>query len=195
MPDPTQMQIKCDINESRITLIRQGMPVKITIDAIPGLQLTGQIKKVNRYAEPGSWFSSSVKEYATTIEIINPPENIRTGMSAEAQIYVEQLDEALQIPIQGIYEHGGEMYSLIQHGPQQFETVEVQLQATNDMMASITSGLKQDDRVVLNLRSHLTLMNLPPVTKDDNAEIRMMGAQQKSMLASNEKNGGENGGV
>ena len=127
LPDPGRMQIKCKVNESRITLIKAGMPAKISIDAINGMTLTGQVKKVNRYAEPGSWFSSSVKEYATTIEIIDPPENIRTGMSAEAQIFVEQLDDALQIPIQGLYEHGGEMFSLVQREPGKFETVKVEL--------------------------------------------------------------------
>ncbi len=101
LPDPSLMQVKCKINESRITLIQEGMPAKISVDAIPGMKLTGRVQKVNRYAEPSSFFSSSIKEYATIIEIINPPENIRTGMTAETQIFVEQLEDAAQIPIQG----------------------------------------------------------------------------------------------
>ncbi|MGB7346342.1 MAG: efflux RND transporter periplasmic adaptor subunit, partial [Pirellulaceae bacterium] len=136
LPDPSQMQIKCKINESRITLIKEGMPVKIAVDAIPGMKLQGRVKKVNRYAEPGSFFSSNIKEYATIVEIVNPPESIRTGMTAEAQIFVEQLEDAVQIPIQGLYEHGDKMYSLVQTGPQSFETRLVKIGATNDTMAS-----------------------------------------------------------
>ena len=116
LPDPTLMQIKCKINESRVTLIREGMPAKISVDAIPGLQLVGRVKKVNRYASQCSWMSSSVKEYATIVEIIDPPENIRTGMTAEAQIFVEQLPDALQVPIQALYEHGNDFYTLVQRG-------------------------------------------------------------------------------
>jgi multidrug efflux pump subunit AcrA (membrane-fusion protein) len=174
LPDPRRMQVKCNVNESRITLIKEGMPAKISIDAISGLTLTGRVKKVNRYAEPGSWFSSSVKEYATTIEIIDPPENIRTGMSAEAQIFVEQLDNALQIPIQGLYEHGGKMFSLIQRGREKFDTVLVDLQATNDTMASVGNSIKEGDKVVLNLREHLSLMDLPSIDEDDNSDMRAM---------------------
>ncbi len=171
LPDPSQMQVKCNINESRITLIREGMPARITVDAIPGLKLTGRVTKVNRYAEPGSWMSST-KEYATYIEIFDPPDNIRTGMTADVRIFVEQLDDAIQIPIQGLYEHGGEMFTLKQDGPSDFETVKIKLGATNDTMASIVEGLNENDRIVLNLREHLSLMDLPDIAREDNSELR-----------------------
>ena len=172
LPDPSLMQVKCKVNESRITLIREGMAARVEIDAIPGMKLTGRVVKVNRYAEPGSYFSSSIKEYATIIEIINPPENIRTGMTAEVQIFVEQLDDALQIPIEGLYEHGPDMFTLVMKGPEQFETAKVGIQATNDMMASITDGLTENDVVVLNLRDHLSLMQLPKIIREDNSGMR-----------------------
>ncbi len=69
LPDPNAMQVKCKINESRITLVREGMAARISVDAIPGLTLTGRVKKVNRYAEPSSFFSSSIKEYATIVDV------------------------------------------------------------------------------------------------------------------------------
>lgn len=177
LPDPTQMQVKCKINESRITLIKPGMPVKIAIDAIPDMKLKGVVKKVNRYAEPNGFFSSSIKEYATTIEIINPPENIRTGMTSEVQIFVEQLEDSLQIPIQGLYEHGGSLYTLVRRSPTTFDTVAVKIGATNDTMASITEGLQENDIVVLNLREHLSLMDLPDLEDEDNSEMRELGGQ------------------
>jgi hypothetical protein len=172
LPDPSLMQVKCKVNESRITLIREGMAARISIDAIPGMKLTGRVIKVNRYAEPGSFFSSSIKEYATIIEIIDPPENIRTGMTATVQIFVEQLDDALQIPIEGLYEHGSDMFTLVMKGPDQFETFKVGIQATNDKMASISEGLADEDVVVLNLRDHLDLMKLPEIVREDNSGMR-----------------------
>tara|TARA_R110002049_G_scaffold4601_6_gene32917 strand:+ start:132843 stop:134723 length:1881 start_codon:yes stop_codon:yes gene_type:complete len=172
LPDPSQMQVECKINESRITLIREGMAAKISVDAIPGMVLKGRVKKVNRYAEPGGFFSSSVKEYATIVSIIDPPDNIRTGMTAEAQIFVEQISDATQIPIQGLYEHGGRMYSLVQEGPQSFRTTEVEIGATNDTMASINSGLEPGETVILNLREHLDLMDLPELVQEDNSDMQ-----------------------
>jgi multidrug efflux pump subunit AcrA (membrane-fusion protein) len=172
LPDPSLMQVKCKINESRITLITEGMAARIEIDAIPGMKLTGRVVKVNRYAEPGSFFSSSIKEYATIVEIIDPPENIRTGMTAEVQIFVEQHDDALQIPIEGLYEHGPDMYSLVMKGPDEFVTSKIKIQATNDKMASVDAGLNDDDVVILNLRDHLDLMELPEIVREDNSGMR-----------------------
>ena len=161
LPDPTKMQVKAKINESRITLVSEGMPAKIRVDAIEGMVLLGRVKKVNRYAEPGSWFSSSIKEYACEIEIINPPDNIRTGMTAEVRIFVEQKKDALQIPIQGVYEHFGDTYTLVRTPEGNFETRKLTIGATNDTMATIQDGLKEGENIVLNLRNHLDQMDLP----------------------------------
>ncbi len=72
------MQVKARINESRVSLLEEGMPVRIRVGAVTD-ELLGQIIKVNKYAEPGSFFSASVKEYATFIKIFDPPPTIRTG--------------------------------------------------------------------------------------------------------------------
>lgn len=171
LPDPTKMQIRCKVNESRITLMRRGMPAKIRIDALPDSVLTGRVTKVNRYAEPSSWFSSSIKEYAVTVEIIDPPEVIRTGMTASVEVFVEQIALAKQVPIQALYEHDSKMYSLVQTGPQKFETRQVKLSATNETMASVSEGLKPGESAVLNLRQHLNLMDLPEVVLEDNSDM------------------------
>lgn len=173
LPDPSKMQVKTKINESRITLIAEGMAVKISVSSLPGLTLKGRVTKVNRYAEPNSGFTSSgIKEYAVLVDILNPPEMIRTGMTAEVQIFVEQLDDAIQMPIQGLYEHDNKMYALIQEGPKSFRTAEVTIGATNDTMATIKEGVKENDKVVLNLREHLNLMDLPDIQTDDNSEMK-----------------------
>ncbi len=84
LPDPSLMQVKCKINESRITLIQDGMPAKISVDAIPGMRLTGRVQP-RSIGTPNRAASSArpSKSTQTIIEIIDPPENIRTGMTAE----------------------------------------------------------------------------------------------------------------
>ena len=210
LPDPTKMQVRCKVNESQITLIQSGMPVKIAIDAMPGLRLRGRVSRVNRYAEPGGWMSSAIKEYATTIEIIDPPEDIRTGMTAAVEIFVEQLPDSLQIPIQGLYEHGGQMFTLVRQRDEtgnqrrdRYETRVVKIGATNDTMASIVSGLEEGENVILNLRQHLTLLDLPPIEREDNSDLddlrqldadtRLTGAAAPGRDAADDGGGGEQG--
>lgn len=166
LPDPNRMQVKAKINESRITLIREGMPVKIGITAASD-ELKGRVRRVNKYAEPGSWFSSSVKEYATFVEIMDPPETIRTGMTAEVRIFVEQLEDALQIPVQGIYEYKGHHFCLKKDG-EGWATTEIKIGATNDKMVTVDEGLAENDEIALNPRSRMDLMDLPEIADVEN---------------------------
>lgn len=165
LPDPTRMQVRAKVNESRITLIREGMRVKIRVGAVDG-ELSGAVVKVNKYAEPGNWWGSNVKEYAVIVQISDPPETIRTGMTAEVRIFVEQLQEATQIPILAVYESKRHYFVLIQKG-EKYETKEIKVQAANEKYVTISEGdVNVGDRVVLNPRNHLSKMNLPEL-KDE----------------------------
>ena len=104
LPDPANMQVKANVNEARVNLVRPGMAVEINIDAFGDVPLMGEVSKVNKYAEPGNWWSSTSKQYATIIAIIDPPAEIRTGLTAEVRIHVEHKDDALLLPVQAIFE-------------------------------------------------------------------------------------------
>jgi multidrug efflux pump subunit AcrA (membrane-fusion protein) len=190
LPNPNEMQVKADVNESRITLIADGMPAKVKVSAVPG-EMLAKVKRVNKYAEPGSWFSSSVKEYATYIEIINPPPTIRTGMTAEVRIYVEQLPNALQIPVHGVYEYKGLHFCLRKEGEDKWETVEITIGATNDKMVTIDEGLQEGDVVALNPRQHLDLMQFPEVEEvTDRDKLKEIGADAATPAAAEFGEGG-----
>jgi HlyD family secretion protein len=165
LPDPTRMQVKAKINESRISLIRDGMPVKIRVNAVEN-ELLGRVVKVNKYAEPGNWWGSNVKEYATFIQIINPPETIRTGMTAEVRIFVEQIEEAIQLPVHAVYETKRHHFVLVQEG-NRYATREIEIGATNDKFVTVKSGVKADESVVLDPRNHLEKMDIPEIREED----------------------------
>ncbi|MCY3005520.1 MAG: HlyD family efflux transporter periplasmic adaptor subunit [Planctomycetota bacterium] len=173
LPDPTRMQVKAKINESRISLIREGMPVKIRVNAAE-YELLGRVIKVNKYAEPGNWWGSNVKEYATFIQIVEPPETIRTGMTAEVRIFVEQIDKALQLPVHAVYEYKRHHFVLARDG-EKWDTREIKIGATNDKFVTVKEGIKPDDNVVLDPRNHMDKMNLPEIMEvDDRSKLVAM---------------------
>lgn len=194
LPDPARMQVKAKVNESQVTLIGEGMAATIKVGAAEG-EMMAVVKRVNKYAEPGNFFSSSVKEYATIIEIIDPPETIRTGMTAEVKIYVAQLEKALQIPVHGLYEHGGRHFCL-KKSEDGLETVEVKIGATNDEEVTIEEGLSEGDEVVLDTRRHLDLMDLPQIDEvGDREKLAEIGANAKKPVAPAKEEGGGGGGA
>lgn len=165
LPDPTRMQVKAKINESRISLIREGMPVKIRVNAVEN-ELLGRVFKVNKYAEPGNWWGSNVKEYATYVQIIDPPETIRTGMTAEVRIFVEQIDKAIQIPVHAVYESKRHHFVLVRD-QNKWDTREIKIGATNDKFVTVKDGVEANDNVVLDPRNHLDKMDIPEFEDED----------------------------
>ncbi len=73
LPDPSKMQVVAKVAESRIDRIKVGMPAKIEVEGLPGVELEGKVTRVNEYPAAENWFSANVKEYATTIEVLEPP--------------------------------------------------------------------------------------------------------------------------
>ena len=168
LPDPNHMQVKAKINEARVNLVRPGQAVTIRIDALGDQQLRGEVVKVNKYAEPGHWWRSTSKEYATYIHILDPPIGILTGLTAEARIHVERNESALQLPIQSVYEMGGRTFCLVQDGSR-WTTREISVLSTNGKTVAIneqrSDTLQTGEKVVANARRHANKFTIPEVER------------------------------
>jgi multidrug efflux pump subunit AcrA (membrane-fusion protein) len=179
LPNANDMQVKVTVNEARVTLIRPGMPVSIRLDALDDEMIEGEVTKINQFAEPGGHWSGANK-YATTIKIKNPPADLRVGMNAEAWIHVEQMPDALLLPVQALAESKGHFFSLVKNGDE-YETREVEIGSTNDQVATIDRGLEEGDEVVINPRSSGGLLKLPdlpdstPIAMDEIERIEIAG--------------------
>lgn len=170
LPNAQDMQVKATVNEARVTLVRPGLPVKIRVDALKDELLDGVVTKVNQYAEPSSFSSGNIKRYATFIKILNPPEGLRSGMNAEVRIYVDRKPDALQVPVQALAEHKGHFFTLVRNGDR-YETRQIKISSTNDKVATIESGLKEGDEVVMNPRAAGGLLVLPDLPDPTPAQI------------------------
>ena len=163
LPDPQFMQVDAKINESRVTLLEVGMPAKIRLEAFDEIDLLGEVTKVNEYPEASSWFSSQVKKYGTVISIVDPPSDIRAGLTAEVRIQVDFQEDALQLPVQAIHEHGGKLYCLVQQGLD-WDLREIEIAATNDKFAVVAKGVELNELVAMDPRPLLDFVDLPEIT-------------------------------
>lgn len=176
LPDPSRMQVKAKINESRITLIRDGMPVKINVGAAAD-ELLGRVIKVNKYAEQGNMWGPTVKEYVVIVQILNPPQEIRTGMTAEVRIFVEQITDAIQLPVHAVYEVKKHHFALVKKGDS-WDTREIKIGATNDKYVTIVDGISEEEMVVLDPRNHLDKMKIPEIEEvDDRDKLAKIAAE------------------
>lgn len=161
LPNPKQMQVLAKINESRIDLVRPGMTARVKIDALPEIELQGRVKKVSEYPmQQAGAYSAHIKEYATEIEIINPPPGLRPGMTAQAAVVADERDDAAQVPLQAVMERDGRYYCLVQTAAG-LAAKQVQVGPTNSKLVVIEKGLDPTDEVVMTPKQFVDKVALP----------------------------------
>jgi HlyD family secretion protein len=153
LPDLSHMQVKCTVHESKIDMLRRGLRAQITVQ---GRQFQGIVTSVASQPEPSNWFSGSVKEYAAIVAIESDPAGLRPGMTSAVEILVDNLKDALSVPVQALKEHRGRFYCWVD-GPTGAEKREVELGMSNNTRIQIVKGLTDGERVLLN----------PPESADD----------------------------
>jgi multidrug resistance efflux pump len=159
LPDATKMQVKAKINEARVTLIQPKMTASVRLDALGDATFPGRVTRVNEYPEPSSWFSSQVKEYATYIRILDSPQRIRPGLTAEVTIHVERVEDAIIVPVQAIAERKRRYFCVAQVGDA-WEARPVQVVATNDKYVMLASGVEPGEVVAMNPKDLLETLTI-----------------------------------
>ena len=172
LPDRSAMECEIEINEALVDFVRAGMSASVRLVGLPDAVLPGTVRKVNEYAEPSSWRTSGVKEYAAFVTVDIPDERMRTGMTAEVTVHVEHLPSALQVPVQALLSHGRDVtgedrYYCIRRAGTEWEARRVTRGSTNDRFAVIESGIVEGDQVSLDPRKLVSQVELPVLSAYD----------------------------
>jgi len=144
--DLSRLLIDVDVSEVDINRVTIGQPVSLAFDAISDEQYTGTVTDI---ASTGTSVSGAVN-FTVTVEVDNPDQNIKPGMTAAANIAVSQLDNVLLVPSRAIKTLGGKrvVYVLRNNLP---TPVEISLGATASNYSQIMQGdIKEGDLIILN---------------------------------------------
>lgn len=157
LPDLTKMKVNARIHETRISLIRPGMPVKVKVDAFNEEDFHGVVDTVASVpSSTGSSFMRDIKEYEAAVLLTDDPEKVsrlRPGLNANLEILVDSRDDVLQCPMQAILTVVGKQFAFVIHGDK-VERRDVEIGQASERMIEVKSGLKEGEQVVLNPRTH-----------------------------------------
>jgi multidrug efflux pump subunit AcrA (membrane-fusion protein) len=104
LPDPNHMQVRARVNESKISMIREGQKAHIRIDAFPDRPLTGTVESVTAMPAPTSMAGQDVRVYYATVEIDTGGfDELRPGLSAEVTFLVDQPRSVVRVPLQAVH--------------------------------------------------------------------------------------------
>jgi len=147
LPTAESAMVEVDIHEASLEKVRVGLPVVVTVDALPGKKFFGSVQRIAPLPDPQSmWMNPDLKVYNTDVYLEGNIPSLRTGMSCKVDIIVEQYDDAVYVPVQTVLRVGGEStVFVVKDGSIEERKVKVGLD--NRRMIRIISGLDEGEVV------------------------------------------------
>lgn len=160
LPDLNNMQVKMTVHESKIEQLKINDLANIRIT---DHEYEGRIVAIANQPEPGSWFQSNIKEYATYVKIERPKDgakseiknSLKPGLTAETEVLIADLPNVIAVPVSCIVEQSGKYFAWVVPDPNmnKIEKRTLLVGLTNQKLIEVSDGLKEGDVVLLNPRA------------------------------------------
>src|SRR5262249_57682217 len=92
--DLTQMQVIANIDQADIGLVEQAKSVKFSVDAFPGKDFVGTIQQMRLNPQT----VQNVVTYNVVIDVKNPEQTLKPGMTANLVITIDERNNVLKVP-------------------------------------------------------------------------------------------------
>ena len=140
------LEIVADFAESDAAGIDVGAPATVTFDALAGEQAEGSVIAVDPVATTSA---SGLITYSVRVQVTNPPDAVREGMTASVSVLVDEVTDALIVP-QGAITGSGDRASVLLQGPDgTAEATPVTIGLQGDSGTEVTGGLQEGDVLVI----------------------------------------------
>jgi HlyD family secretion protein len=92
--DLRRMRVMADVDEADVGKLKEAMEAEAVVDAFPGETFKGTVEQV-RYSPNNV---QGVVTYSAVVEVENPEEKLRPGMTATVTIKTKEVKNALRVP-------------------------------------------------------------------------------------------------
>ncbi len=149
LPTADSMMVVIRVHESSLGKVKAGQRAQLSVDALPDSVFTGTVTKIAPLPDAQSVFMNpDLKVYDTQIMIEGVHADLRTGMSCQATVLVDQYDDAIAVPMQAVVGRDGQSVVYVVNGSQSEPRV-VQTGLDNNAVVHILSGLEEGEQVLL----------------------------------------------
>ena len=151
IPDLRVMQVQVQVHEADINKVKEEQPTTVTMDTYPGLVLHGKVTKIATIAgEPGQRHNEEVKKFTVDITLDSTEEmTLKPGISAKAEVFVEEKEDVLSVPLQCVFIEEGTHYCYQADDGGEPVRVAVKVGLSNDSHIEIAEGLDEGNQVLL----------------------------------------------
>jgi RND family efflux transporter MFP subunit len=152
--DPSSMELSAEVDEIDVPNVKLGQRAIISVDALPGAQLEGEVTSVS----PVATEESGLVLYKIKVRFAVPEgSRLRAGMSATADIVISGRSGVLLVPSRAVGEdsQGNPVVKVMVNG--QIEERAVVIGISDGYQTEILSGLNEGDTVVVEKKASSSL--------------------------------------
>ncbi|MGE0256373.1 MAG: efflux RND transporter periplasmic adaptor subunit [Alphaproteobacteria bacterium] len=159
LDDSDPIKIDADLPERYLRFIREGQPVQIEVDALPGQAFTGDVEAISPRVDQAG------RSIAVRARVPNADGKLKPGLFARVALIVAERAEAIVVPEQAIFARGADLFV--------YRVIDAKAVATKVQVglrvfgrAEIVDGLGRGDVVVTaghdKIRNGSLVTVLPP---------------------------------
>jgi len=145
--DVSEKHFRGDVDEADIGKVHLGLPARIYVEAYPDQSFKAELTRIS----PRGREKEEIVNFEIRATINDPDDKLRVGMSADAEIILEEHDNVLVIPEGAIIYESGKTYVNIQDNsvPEGMRKIEITKGISDGLKTEVVSGLKEGQVVVL----------------------------------------------
>jgi multidrug efflux pump subunit AcrA (membrane-fusion protein) len=125
------------------------MKARIKIDAFPNETIAGLVGEIAPLPAPLPISGPNRKVYTTRIQIGGGRPNLRPGMTATAEIVVDDRDDVISVPVKAVVHYDGKDHVAVKLPGGRVEWRDVVLGVSDGSIVEVEEGLRGGDQVVL----------------------------------------------
>ena len=145
--DPREMALTAKVGELERNSIKEGQPVDIALDALPGNLFHGTVKALGGMNNRRYWEPATGAKFDITIALTSKDSRMRPGLTAHVVIHGDFRKNVLCLPRQALFLNESKRVVYVKDG-NNFEPREVKILAENESRAAI-DGIGVDSVVAL----------------------------------------------
>lgn len=146
--------ISAHINQADISRLTIDQEVSVTLEAIPGLVITGKVERI----QPQSTIKNNIRGYPVRILLKSVDKKVRPGMTANISIPVASAENVVAAPMAAIFTETNpetramERYVFVKRGDE-WERQPVDIGVSDYFFVEVAKGLQAGDVVSLEDKS------------------------------------------
>ena len=165
--DLSVMEVEVEVDETDVIGVEIGQTSEVRVDAFPDKIIAGKVTEIGSSALPKITASEESKDFKVVITLENPPESLKPGLSASADIITAEKNDVLAVPISALIlkdeededsKKGDQVEGVFRVENDRVKFAPIKKGIMGEMMIEIRSGLEADQTVVVGPYNALRML-------------------------------------